>query len=268
MGSELSEANMDALNRNYEDRDRRSRRSSARVESHHRRGVGRRHYEDMDRYDENYINFRNASTLDEPRRRRGMESRHLAYADELDEEDIYPRQSSTRGVTRMRQDIGFEAMDRPSPDNFPHAPIGGHRSTSRTTAPYSPLPELLAELEEAEGDEEEGKEAMRRSLKGSVAYNQGREKSERAKLRIKQVKKEARKHDPDKVDMNEFEGIARHHSSRDERHYLAGGSSRSHRGPTSNRTGDYDCSEYASGHGGGHDPRHGYGGRSRRSDFY
>ena len=273
MGSRLSEANMDALNRSYENMDRESRRSSARVESHHRRDLGSRHHDDRvryddyhtnsRRYDDYHLNSRDRSTRGEPRRRRRMESRHLDDMDEFYEEDIDPRESSARGFSRKRQDIEFEAMERPSPDNFPHTLGGGRRSMSRTSRPCLPLPELLAELDEAEGDEQSGEEAMLRSPKGSVAYNQGREKRERAKLLIKQVKKEAYKHDPNKYDMDEVEKRARFLSSRDERHYLAGGSSRSHRDPTPNRTRDYGRREYTTGHGGDQDSRHSHGEQSR-----
>ena len=277
MRSELTEANMDALNRSFEKMDMESRRSSARVGSDHQRVLASRHHDDRRRYDDYHINSRrynnprNRSTRDGPRRRRRMESSRLDDAYGFNEEDIYPRETSIRCSPRERQDIESGAMGRPSPNNFPHALGGRHRPRSRTTDPCLPLPELLAELDEAEGDEESGEEAMRRSPKGSIAYNQGREKRERAKLRIKQVKKEAYKHDPDKHDMDKVERIARYLSSRDERHCLAGGSSRSHRGPTPNGTRHYGRREYTAGLGGGHDPRHSYGGRSRNlpsSEFY
>ena len=232
------------------------------------RRVSRKSLDDRYRYNEAYTSPRHPSTQDELRRRREMETHHLDDLNDFDEEDIYPRESSTRRASRKRRDTGLEAIDRQSPDNFPHALGGGHGSRSRTTGPCLPLPHILAELDEAEGDEESGKEAMRQSRKGSNDYNQGREKRKRAKLRIKRAKTEAYKHDPKKHDMDEVERLARFLSSRDERHDLVGTLSRSHRGPTPTRTGDHGRREHTAGRDRGHNRRHGHGGRPRRSDFY
>ena len=271
MGPKLSEANMDALNRNFEHMDMESRRSSARVESRHRRGLGSRHHDDRRRYDEYHIDSRDRSTRGEPRRRRGMESRRLDDAYGFDEEDVGPHRSLTRGASRKRQDIGFEAMDRPSPNNFPRALGGGHRSRSRTTDSDLSLAKVLVAHDKAQREEKHGEEAMLRSLKGSVAYNEGREQRDQAKLRVEHLTKEIFKHNPGVDDMDRAQRIAMQIYSRGERHHKTGRSSRSHRGPTPNRPGDHGRREHTAGCGEGHDPRHSHGGLSRdfaRPDFY
>ena len=264
MRPKLSETNMDALNRSIANMDMRSR--AARVESHHR-GLEGRHHDDRDRYDEDHINSRNASTRCEPRGRHGMESRHLDDMDEFDEEGIYPRRSTTRGGPR---EIGFEAMDRPSPNNILQPLTGGHKGSRSASSDLS-LAKVLVQHDKARREQKQGEEAMLRSSKGSMAYNEGLEQRYQAKLRLEQLTKEIFKHDPNADDMDRAQRIAAHLYSESKRQHKTGRSSRSHRGSTLNRTGDHGRREHTAGRGGGHDPRHGHAGRSRDirgSDFY
>ena len=269
MRPRLSESNMDTLNRSFETMDMRSRRSSARVEPHHQRGLGSRHHDDRDF--EDYTNSRNPTTHGEPRRRHGRESRHLDNTHGFNEENIESHRSSTQVALRKRQDIGFEAMDRPTPDNILQPLGGGRRSRSRTSSSDLSLAKVLVAHDKAQREEKEGEEAMLRSLKGSAAYKEGLKLRDQANSRVGQLTTEIFKHDPDANDMDRVQRIAMQIYSRGERHHETGRSSRSHRGPTPNRTRDYDCRECAAERGGGHDPRHVHGRSSRnlpRSDFY
>ena len=267
----MNEANMDAFNRSFEDMSMESRRPSARVGSQSRRGLESRRHDDMDRYDEDYISPRHSSTRDEPRRRRGMESGYLDDTNGFDEEGFDPRRPSTRVVPRRFQDTGPEHMDRPIPDNYPRALGGGRSSRVRTTNELLPLAEVLAEHNQAQEEEAQGEEAMRRSLKNSVAYNEGLVQRDRARSRVKHLTKEIYKHDPDQDDMDRVQRIIAHFPSKGNRNREAGGSSRSRRGPTPNRVGEHGRKGHSSGHGGDQGRHHGHGGHRQNppgSDFY
>ena len=252
MGSRLSEANMDALNRSFARMD---------MESRHRRGLERRHHDDRCRYDEDYDISRDRFTRDESRRRRGMESHHLHHMDGFDEEYINPPESSTRGASRKRQDIGFETIDRPHLNNIPRALGSGHRSRPRTANSDLSLAKVLVQHDKAQKEQQQHEEAMRYSGKGSVAYNEAVEQRYQAKLRVEHLTKELFKHDPDKEDMDRAQRIiAMQIYSRDERHRETGRSST----PTPTR--EHNRREYTAGRGGDYDPRQGHGGRVR--DFY
>ena len=271
MRFDVSEANMAALNRRYGKMGMGSRRSSTRVGSQSRRGLGRSRLDDGDGYDEESINPRGSSIRDEPRRRRGIDSRHLDDMDGFNDEDIDPRRPSTRGASRKKQDTGLEYMDRPVPSNFPHARGGSHRSRSPPTNPHLPLAELLAELDKAQEEKEKGEKAMLGSLENSVAYNEGLEQRDQAKLRIEQVTEEIYKHDPDQDDMDRAQRIAMHLPSKGDRTHEVGGSSRSRRGPTANRAGEHGRKGHTSVRGGGQGLRHSHGGHRedpKRLEFY
>ena len=256
----MSEANMDAFNRSFENMGMESRRSSARVEPQSRRGLGSRRHDDIDRYDDDHISPRHSSTRDQPRRRRGMESDYLDDMDGFYEEDIDPRRPSTQAVSRKNQDPEFEHMDRPIPDNYPRALGGGHGSGSRTTNPQLSLADLEAELEKAQEEKERGNKAMLWSLETSAAYKEGLEQRDQAKSRIEQVTAEICKHYP-----------VMHLPSKGNRDREVGGPSRSRRGPTPNRVGEHGHKGHTSGHGGDQGRHHGHGGHRQNpsgSDFY
>lgn len=267
----MNEANMDAFNRSFENMGMESRRSSARVESQSRRGLGSRRHDDIDRYDDDYISPRHSSTRDEPRHRRGMESGHLDDMDGFDDEDIDPRRPSTQIVLRKNQDTGLEHMDRPIHDNYPRALGGGRSSRVRTDNQLLPLAKVLAEHDEAREEERQGEEAMRRSPENSVAYNEGLVQRDRARLRVEHLTKEIHKHDPDQDDINRAQGIIDFFPRKGNRNREVGGPSRSRRGPTPNRVGEHGRKGHTSGHGGDQGSHHGHGGHRQNppgSDFY
>ena len=109
------------------------------VDSHKHAAPGRpqdrrgpRYLNDMDTFDEEYIDPRKSSIRGDSQGRTGMGRRRMDDMDGFDRDEVGPRRSSTRGGPQGRRGTGSGYMNNPVTDMVSYVPKGSRAGDNRT----------------------------------------------------------------------------------------------------------------------------------------
>lgn len=203
------------------------RRSSTRIGPQGRQGM---RDSDMDGFEEKDIDPRRPSTRSGPQGRRGTEASHLNDMDGFEEDGLDPRRPSTQSGPQGRRGPGPGNMHRPIANVDPHAPGSGRASGPQPANPKSRLRELEAQLDKIEADKERT-ERTSSNRYGSSTNARDMLSVQQLVFKIYELKMEIYKIDPQSKRIDNAARFFLHLPVKGNANQQPGGSGPSHRGP-------------------------------------